>query len=160
MMRAALLALALVACTPPAPAPGPGAPQPAEDRAVGPVRVAGSLPVDVQVIVQEPSGRSVRVAGPLAAEVRRLSGAVVEVWGRPAAGGTIEAAGYEVRSVDGAPVVAGTVERAADGGLQIRRRDGSTVRLAGAPAQFRVGQKVWVQGPSTVQVQTFGVITP
>ncbi|HEX2095347.1 MAG TPA: hypothetical protein VHG28_23325 [Longimicrobiaceae bacterium] len=161
-MRAALLALAVAlgACAPRTPAPGPGAPQTAEDRVVGTVRVTGSLPVDVQVNVQEPGGRFVRVTGPLAAEVRRLSGAVVEVWGRPAAGGAIEAAGYEVRSVDGAPVVMGMVERAAEGGFQLRRRDGSVVRLTGATSQLRVGQKVWVQGASTVQVQSYGVITP
>ncbi len=151
------LGLALAACAPVQSAPA-GSPGGAADRAVGTVRVVGSAPLP-QVVVNEPGGRSVRVTGPLAAEVRRLGGAEVEVWGR-ASGGAIEAAGYDVRSVEGRPVVAGTVERAPDGGLQLRRRDGGTVRLSGTVAELRPGQKVWVQGASTVQVATWGVISP
>lgn len=155
---ALLLTFALAACAPRAAAPSPGA-EPAPERMTGVVRVVGSEPVNVQVVVQEPSGRSVRVDGPLAAELRRLSGVEVEVWGRPAARQGLEVAGYEVRSVDGAPVQVGGVERAPDGGLQLRTASG-VVRLAGGASALKPGQKVWVQGPATVQVQSFGVIRP
>jgi hypothetical protein len=57
-------------------------------------------------------------------------------------------------------VVTGVVEQGPDGQLQLRTDDGRVVRLTGGAAHLRVGQKVWVQGPQTVQVQTFGVIRP
>jgi hypothetical protein len=121
--------------------------------------VVGSAPVNVRVQVRPDAGPPVYVTGPLAAEVRRLGGARVEVRGRRVAGGELEVADYEVVSVEGRPVEQGTVERAPDGGLQLRRKDGGTVRLQGGTQQLRPGQKVWVQGPETVTVQTYGIIT-
>ncbi|MDQ3388968.1 MAG: hypothetical protein M3483_05630 [Gemmatimonadota bacterium] len=153
-----IASLGLAACAPQTPPPvDTGGPQ--ELRARGVVRVVGSAPVNVQVVVHEPSGRSLRLDGPLAAEVGRLSGAEVEVWGDSAPRQGIEVTGYELHSVDGAPATVGVVERAADGGLLLRTATG-VMRLSGGVGELRPGQKVWVQGPGTVQVQTYGVIRP
>jgi hypothetical protein len=152
---ARVLALAaLAACTPPAGAPASG-----PEHLAGRVAVVGSAPVNVRVALQTDDGRSVYLAGPLTAELRALGGAQVEVEGRMA-GGAFEARGYRIRSVDGRPVLMGTVEAAPGGGLQLRLDDGSAVRLAGGADRLRAGQKAWVQGPTQVLVQTFGVIVP
>ncbi|HEU0053881.1 MAG TPA: hypothetical protein VFQ39_11925 [Longimicrobium sp.] len=163
MRRLALLACAvLVACAPrPGAAAGgdPGSDRAAQaERVVGVVSVVGSAPMNVRVQVRPDAGPPVYLAGPLLAEVRRLGGARVEVRGRRAAGGELEVADYDVVSVDGRPVRQGTVERAPDGGLQLRLKSGETVRLQGGTQQLRPGQKVWVQGPGSVTVQTYGII--
>jgi hypothetical protein len=158
-----VLALVASACTRPAPAPGPAA-LPSEAAGAGTVqvtgtlRVVGSAPVNSQVVVQKDDGPGMEITGPLRAELAQLSGAVVEVTGR-VRGTALEAEEYTIRSVDGAPVVMGVVERGATA-LQLRVPDGSVVALRGATGQFRVGQKVWVQGPRTVEVQSYGLIQP
>jgi hypothetical protein len=161
-----LLSLAMAGCTPqngePNSAPSP---QAGADTAMirGTVAVVGSAPLNVAVLVRGANGESSRVEGPLAEEIQRLSGAEVEVWGvrqaDPMYGSSLRATSYAVRTVGGSPVLTGTVERAGDGQLQLRLEDGRVMRLAGA-TQLRPGQKVWVQGPATVQVQSFGVIRP
>ena len=159
-----MLILAAAACTSPAPQPPASMP---DSQAVGGVvligvpRVVGSAPVNTRLVLADASGRQTEVVGPLAPEIRQLDGAQIEVSGRMTRG-SLEASGYRIRSVDGRPVEMGTVERSPDGGVQLRKADGSVVRLTGAASQLRVGQKVWVQGPTTaaVQVQTFGVINP
>ena len=170
-MRGALLlaCAALVACTrpeaaDPAPdgaAPPSGAAEAAaaqEERVVGRLAVVGSAPVNVRVTVQPDRGGPVYLAGPLLGELRALGGARVELRGRRS-GGELVVADYQVVSVDGRPVEMGTVERAPGGGLQLRRRDGGVVQLQGGVQQLRPGQKVWVQGPSSVTVQSYGIIT-
>ncbi len=157
-----LLGFLLAACSPspqPMQTPAPLAGDGEETSVTGTVRVVGSAPVNVQTVLQEGDAPSVRVTGPLTGEIERLSGARVTVWGR-IAGGAVEAERYEVVSVDGRPVVTGVVERAPGGGLQLRTDRGEVLRLDGADAHLRVGQKVWVQGPATVQLQSFGVIRP
>jgi hypothetical protein len=114
---------------------------------------------DVRVVVAPATGRTVEVRGPLREEIRRLSGAEVAVYG-PRENDTIGATDYQVRAVDGAPVIVGTVEEAPDGGLQLRTDRGDIVRIEGVEAAVRVGQKVWLQGPSTMRVQSYGVIRP
>lgn len=152
---AALLLLALAACTPAATRGG-------GDVLTGRVGLAGSAPMDVRVRLQPAEGPSVWVDGPLRAEIGRLSGAEVEVRGRLDAG-TFTADRYRIVSVDGRPVVTGRVESDALG-LWLRTDDGRTVRLGSVPREIRAGQRVWVQGPGDpteqVQVQTFGIITP
>lgn len=161
---ALLAAVAVVACAPrndevPAPGSGGGAAVQEDSRVVGQVSVVGSAPMNVRVVVRpDGGGPPVAVTGPLAEEVRRLGGARVEVRGRRS-GAEIEASDYDVVSVDGRPVVQGVVERAPDGTLQLRRRDGATVRLQGGTDPLRPGQKVWIQGPTTISVQTYGVIS-
>jgi hypothetical protein len=157
MRRAALLlTLALAACTPAATRGG-------GDVLAGRVALAGSAPADVRVTLHPARGPSVWIDGPLRAEIGRLTGAQVEVRGRLNAG-TFTADGYRIVSVDGRPVLMGTVEAAEGGGLRLRTDDGRTVRLGSPPPEIRVGHKVWVQGPGDpavqVQVQTFGVIAP
>lgn len=162
MTRPALVlaVAALAGCTPPAANAG-GEPE----RLAGRLAVVGSAPVNVRLSLRIADGRSVYVTGPAAAELRALAGAEVEVEGRME-GGAFQASGYRIRSVDGRPVLAGTVEAAPGGGLQLRLEDGSAVRLGGGADRLRAGQKVWVQGPvqaqgpRQVQVQTFGVIVP
>lgn len=163
-MKAPLATLALAAlaaaCTPAPPPAGAAAAQAGDTTLVGQVAVVGSMPVNARVVVQ-PDGRpALRVAGPLARELGSLSGARVRVRGR-AAGDSVAVSAYEIVSVNGEPVHFGVVERAPGGALRLRRADGTTVDLLGpAAAQFRPGQKIWVQGPGSVQVQVFGVVTP
>jgi len=134
---------------------------PGQARLVGAVTVTGSAPMNVRVTLRPDSASSVFLDGPLAPELRRLSGARVEIWGRREAD-AVQVSGYRIVSVDGAPVWMGTVERQGDG-LALRLQDGSLIRLRYPPAELQPGRKVWVQGPAAraeVSVQTFGVISP
>jgi hypothetical protein len=130
----------------------------------GTVAVVGSAPVDVAVIIRGADGESSRIDGPLAEEIGRLAGADVEVTGirerDPRYVQAVHADRYVIRAVDGRPVITGMVEEAPDGRLQLRTEDGTVIRLVNGPDQFRPGQKVWIQGSATVQVQSFGVIRP
>ena len=156
MRTLVLIAVVLAGCTRPASVPpADGAAQ--EERVIGVPASVGSAPMNVRTVIAAEGGGSVSVTGPLAAEIRALSGARVEVRGRRAADRTLVASDYDVLSVNGRPVLMGIVERATDGTLQLRTRTG-VVRLQGAPAAFRPGMKVWVQGPGSVTVQTYGVI--
>jgi hypothetical protein len=146
--------LASAACTPP-PANGPAG----VDTLRGRTAVVGSAPMNVRVALQAEDGRSIYLTGPLTDELGRLSGAELEIHGRMN-GSEMEPTSYRVVSVDGRPALVGVVETAPGGGLQLRLEDGSAVRLGGGAGDLRPGQKVWVQGPSQVQVQTFGVIAP
>ena len=160
-MRFLLIAVVLLsACTPPNSQRPANVPD-SQTVLIGVPRVVGSAPMNVQLVLQDERGRSTQITGPLAAEIQRLDGARVQVWGQMV-GQAFQPSGYQVLSVDGRPVEMGIVERAPDGGVQLRRADGQIVRLAGAASQLRVGQKVWIQGPTTtaVQVQTYGVISP
>ena len=126
---------------------------------VGEVQLTGSEPV-VMVTVRTESGREVIVTGVLRAELRNLSGAVVAVQGKSAAGSDFEVQSYEVRSIEGEePSVGVLVER--DGDIWL---DGDgQVRLVEVPArlQTQIGAKVWILGRSVdggLHPQTFGVI--
>lgn len=156
MRTLVLMAVVLAGCTRPASVPPAGGAQ--EERVIGVPASVGSAPMNVRTVVAAEGGESVYVTGPLAGEIRSLSGARVEVRGRRAADRTLVASDYDVLSVNGRPVFMGVVERASDGTLQLRTRNGGTVRLQGAPAAFRPGMKVWVQGPGSVTVQTYGVM--
>jgi hypothetical protein len=151
-----------IACAGPASAPGPtprttnGA---ASEWVVGEVRVVGSMPVDVRTVIAPAEGPTVEVRGPLRDEIRRLSGAEVAVFGFRT-DGTIEVLEYRIRSVDGAAVFAGVVEESSDGSLTLRTDRGEILRIEGAGGEVRAGQKVWLQGPATVRVQSYGVIRP
>lgn len=166
MRRAALLLAAVVgaACAPtPPPADtatvgGATMTRSGEAELTGQVAVVGSAPMNTQVVVQTDRG-SIRVEGPLRDEIRALSGARVTVHGRMARD-QITPTHYRVVSVDGRPVLFGTVTRAADGTLALQLEDGSTVALQGATTPFRPGQKIWVQGPASVRVQVFGIVKP
>ncbi len=157
MRAAGVLALGVAlsggACTPPANGPA------GVDTLRGRTAVVGSAPINTQVALQAADGRSITLVGPLSAELGRLAGAELEVEGR-VSGAQMEPTAYRVVSVDGRAALVGVVETAPGGGLQLRLDDGSAVVLGGGTGALRAGQKVWVQGPSQLQVQTFGVIVP
>lgn len=159
MRRASLLAALLIAAAGCAPAAAGGAGAAEDARLTGRVALSGSAPMNAGVSLHPAQGPSVWLAGPLAGELARLAGAQVEVVGR-LGGGTLTADAYRVVSIDGRPALVGTVQAAPGGGLQLRMEDGTVVRLGEAPGALRPGQKVWVQGPGQVQVQTYGVIAP
>ncbi len=135
------------------------------DRVTGTVRVVGSAPVNVQVVVQPDDGQAVRVAGPMAAEIQRLSGARVEIRGRlesapdPMVSRQLQVESYEILSVNGEPVTTGTVVGHEGNWTLLRLASGEVVYLAGPPERFRAGQKIWIQGPAARIVQTYGVLT-
>ncbi|HEX8362880.1 MAG TPA: hypothetical protein VF613_22340 [Longimicrobium sp.] len=155
MRTLVLLALALAACTRPSSVPPAGA---QEERVVGVPASVGSAPMNVRVLLTPERGEGLYVTGPLAGEIRSLSGARIEVRGRRGANRTLEATGYDVLTVNGRPATMGMVERGPDGGLQLRMRDGKTMRLQSPPSEFRPGMKVWVQGPGSITVQTYGIV--
>lgn len=162
-----LAALALMACAPRQPeapdsAPAPSAAQ--EDRVVGTLSVVGSTPVNDRVVLQPGEGGSIQLVGPLSEELRQLSGAQVALRGPmepapdPLADRQIRVVDYEILAVDGEPVISGTVEGRSGDWLLLRTSSGELVYLAGATAELRPGQKVWVQGPRGLIVQSFGVL--
>ncbi len=133
----------------------------------GTIQVVGSAPVNVQVVLQPEAGPAMRVVGELAGEVARLGSATVTVRGRvspspdPIVAREIEATGYQIVAVNGAPVIVGEVVSVdASGNARLRTEDGGEVMVTGAPASFRVGQKVWIQGPRSVTVQSYGTLRP
>lgn len=158
--------LVLAACGAPRAAESDGAPRPdTGDALVGEIRVVGSAPVNVQVVLQPESGRAVRIAGPLRGEIEQLAGARLAVRGPmgpspdPMVSREVEVTGYDILSVDGRPVTVGTVEGRTAGWTLLRTASGELVHLAGAPESLRIGQKVWVQGPAARVVQSYGVLT-
>jgi hypothetical protein len=169
-MRVASIAacvLLLTACAPPVEHPDSiPSPNSSEQSVRGTVRIVGSAPMNVQVVLQPPSGRALRLTGPLVGELERLSGAEVAVRGRvrpapdPMVDRQIEAAGYDIVAVNGRPVVSGEIVAREGGFVRMRTPQGDEVLLSGAPEQFRVRQKVWVQGPASVVVQSYGVVRP
>jgi hypothetical protein len=151
--------VASAGCVAPAPAPPAAASSTqAGDSLAGTLRIVGSAPVNVRVVIQSAAG-STNVVGPAAEELRRLAGAEVTLAGR-SEGGAFVATGYRVRSIDGRPVTLGTVEGPEGPYLRLRTADGEIVYLVSAPDELRPGQKVWVQGPRGVIVQSFGTVRP
>lgn len=161
MMIPVALFLVLLAGCAPSPKPADSAAvvqgQPRDTTVVGSLRTVGSGPMDVRVVLQDTLERSWWVEGAPAGELRTLAGTTVEVRGR-ADGRTLHVTGYTLRGVDGRHAEIGTVERAPDGGLRLRTEDGRLIQLIGGAQHLRPGQKVWVQGPETLQVQRYGVI--
>src|SRR5215217_3394230 len=141
-----LLIVASAGCVAPSPAPSTVAGDATAGGSVaGTLRVVGSAPVNVRLVIQS-AGGSAGVGGPLADELRRLAGAEVTLTGRRE-GGSFIASDYRVRSIDGRPVTLGTVEAAEGDYLRLRTTEGELVYLVAAPGELRPGQKVWVQGP-------------
>jgi hypothetical protein len=140
----------------------------AEER-VGKVVVSGSEGATFVTLQSEGRG-PLRLQGDLAAELRRLSGAMVRVAGHSAGGPTggpagVFGTGFDVRSYE---IVAIDGERPHVGRVVVRGGESllaaaDTVRLVGAPADLtaRPGSKVWVVGRHTasgIEVQSYGVI--
>jgi hypothetical protein len=164
----AVALLILFGCVPQAELPE-SAPAPAasgSDRVVGTVRIVGSAPVNVQVVLQPESGGPVRLVGPLLPELERLAGLEIAVSGRlerssdPLTERQMQASGYQILRVNGEPAVWGEIVSLSGSWARLRTDSGEELMLSGAPSSFRVGQRVWVQGPQTIAVQTFGTIRP
>lgn len=174
---ALLTMLILAACNAPTPESGPvpneadaaaetghaptweEVPDTSATRRTGTIRVVGSAPVSVDVVVRDDDGNSTVLEGPLRDELRNLSGTRVEVTGRPGSR-AMEVTDYRVISVDGRPVMTGVVEREGDGDAWLTTEDGRRFRLSGAVDHLEDGAKVWVQGEGTVRVRTSGRISP
>jgi hypothetical protein len=119
----------------------------------------------VMVVVRPADGDPVRVQGPLAAEVSRLTGATVALSGEVRSEGAwrvIEPTSYDILAIDGQKPHVGTllVE-----GTEVRLESDSSLRLDGAPEALRRerGAKVYVIGPArdgAISVMSFGVIRP
>jgi hypothetical protein len=132
----------------------------------GEVQIVGSTPVNVQVVLQRERGGAVRLVGPLAEELANLSGAHVEVQGEvatspdPLIDRQVTVTGYDVVSVNGRPVVLGEIVEVTGDRALLRTAGGEEIHVVGVPGSFRVGQKVWVQGPQSVLMQSYGTIRP
>lgn len=165
-VASALVALAFLAACSPRLEPADSVPRPADvmETASGVVRVVGSAPVNTQVVLESSDGRRLRLVGDFRDELSRLAGITVSVSGRgaaatdPLADWEIEVASYEIGMVEGRGVMVGEIVQVERGEAQLRTGNGDIVLLTGIPNEFRVGQKVWVQGPATVVVQSFGVL--
>ena len=154
-----LLIVASAGCVAPAPAPRAAtSSEQARDSLAGTLRVVGSAPVNVRLVIQTEAGTTT-VGGPVAEELRRLGGAEVTLTGR-SEGSAFVATGYRIRSIDGRAATLGTVEGAEGPYLRLRTTEGEIVYLVSAPEQLEPGQKVWVQGPRGVIVQSFGTVRP
>ena len=130
----------------------------------GPVTSTGTEGMRM-VNLRADDGSSVGLVGDLAAELARLSGAVVTVRGNDApapADRGLEVTEYEVVSVNGETPSVGVLERR-DGVYWLGGVPG--LQLLGVPDALAqaVGAKVWVTGsssPDGLTVQSYGIIRP
>ena len=141
----------------PAAAPTPTAAG-AAGSVAGTLRLVGSSPVNIRLVVQD-AGGSKTITGPLREELRRLAGAEVVLYGRVEGGGVVPT-DYRIRAIDGRPVTMGVVEAISGDHARMRTSEDEILYLVTEGDEFTVGQKVWVQGPPAVIVQTYGIIRP
>ncbi|HJU64245.1 MAG TPA: hypothetical protein VJ596_01150 [Gemmatimonadaceae bacterium] len=148
---------------PPSPAPTPPPrttpPGTARDSARGVVRIVGSLPVNVSVVLTpEGSTSAIRLSGDGAATLRQLGGVEVVVRGTRTASGEFDVASFTVRSVNGDPAVDGVL--VVDGGGLAIDTDGGRRRVSNPPDALRelVGARVWITGSLDRGPNMFGVI--
>lgn len=119
----------------------------AEERvAEGTIRQVGSAPNAVTRI--ETVDGPIVVVGPLGLEIARAAGAVARVHGTASASGasdTIQAARYELVSVDGLRPLVGNLDLR-DGSVVLETKDGRQVELLGGSDRMRAaaGSKVWI----------------
>lgn len=157
-----LAAAALAGCGGSSP-PDDGSPAVAPpDSVTGTVRRVGSTPFSRTVVEGDDT---VTVTGPLEDEVSRLSGARVRVRGEISTGQypgpTLEAAAYEILSVDGERPDVGLLR--ADGeGLYLEREGRESLRLRAVTSglEGRVGAKVWVVTGEDGVVRRYGILRP
>ncbi|MGH7444323.1 MAG: hypothetical protein ACREKM_05580 [Longimicrobiales bacterium] len=152
--RAAVLAVALVlagsACA---------AQTPVRGRVV--VSSMGPQPLTT---LQVDSGGPLVLEGPLAAELRTLNGASIEVQGArtstPPNGG-IDVERYVILEIAGEAPFVGRLDAS---GTQLTLEDGMTLRLEGLPEPIRTGgaARIWVTGERrgpAIEVRAAGVIS-
>lgn len=161
-----LLVFVLAAACSPRAEPADSIPRPPGDLETvsGVVRVVGSAPANTQVVLETSEGGQTRLVGALRDEMAQLAGIEVSVSGHAAASPDplvdteIEVVSYEIGMVNGRGVTLGEIVQVENRDAQLRTPEGDIIFLTGIPNEFRVGQKVWVQGPSTLVVQSFGVL--
>lgn len=139
-------------------------PAPSETRVEGVAGTMGTEP-ELMIVVRLASGEQVRVNGPLAAEVGRLTGATLGLVGPVQATTpwrTIVPTEYEILAIDGQKPHVGVlrVERG-----EVWLETSPPIRLEGTPDALRAqnGAKVYVLGAlgnAVLVVQSFGVIRP
>lgn len=135
----------------------------AADSITGTVRQVGSTPF-TRVVVEGDTASS-RITGDLEEEIGRLVGARVVVVGTEAEdddgpGPALEAAGYEILSVDGETPRVGTLRHEAGEGYRLATDDGGAVPLRGVPQGLgaRVGARVWIVLGDDGAVQRYGIL--
>ncbi len=159
-----LVALLAAGCAPGGVGAGTG--QSAPETYSGTIQVVGSTPVNVRVVLEREGEAPVGLDGGILPELETLRGARVTVRGRAAESSDpmttrrIEVTDYDILSINGAPVLVGEVIAVENSMARLRTADGVEVLVTGAPRSFRVGQKVWVQGPVEVTVQSYGTLRP
>lgn len=137
-------------------------PTAAPDSITGTVRQVGNTPF-TRIIV-EGDDAALRITGELEEEVGRLVGARVLVVGSRVEGDepgpTLQAAGYEILSVDGATPRVGTLDHEAGEGYRLLAEDGEALPLRGVPDGLgaRVGAKVWIVLGDGGAVQRYGIL--
>lgn len=141
---------------------GPDAAAP--DTIEGTVRQVGNTPFQRTVV--KGGETSATIVGEYQEELVHAVGARVRVWGayrdgdgdRP--GRELEAAGYEILSVDGADPTVGVLHHEPGKGYYVVTEGGREVSLAGVPDGLgaKVGGKVWLVLGENGAVQRYGVL--
>jgi hypothetical protein len=158
MPRLLLLALALVACARGSAAPAGGGAAAGADTLRGTLRITGSEPGVIFVVV-DAAGRHTPLEGDRAL-LERLSGLEVAVEGEAAAGVAFRVARVAVRAVEGVTAVDGVLAR--EGGRDVLVLHDGTRRVVARlpePLRGRTGARVWLAGPLDGDIDSFGVIS-
>ncbi len=135
----------------------------AESPVRGVLFLTGTGPTVVVALLGD-DGSSVTLAGVLRDELRRLSGATVQLSGTRHGEGPMarfDVEGYEVLEIDGEKPAVGILH--ARGDRFSLGEGGASVRLSVVPDGFRqfLGAKLWIIGPRAadgLRVQSYGVI--
>jgi hypothetical protein len=136
----------------------------ASDTVSGRVRQVGNAPF-VRTIIEGES-RSVRIVGPLEAEVAHLVGArvravgVVDSASAQPLGPALRASAYTILSVDGDTPVVGYLRRSEAGEYYLHAEDGSDLSLSFVSRSLaeKVGAKVWVVTNDQGAVTRYGIL--
>jgi len=121
-----------------------------EERCVTGTIASEGLPLGPGVRVRPSGAAEVQLDGPLAANVRLLTGTVARVCGaRPPAGGRLRAESVALVEVEGMPARLGTLTGEGDGWALDVLPSGERVVLRAVPEELRgrAGHVVWVAGP-------------
>lgn len=158
MLRLLLLALALAACARGSAAPAGGGDVAQRDTLRGTLRITGSEPGVVYVVV-DAAARSTELEGDRAL-LERLAGLEVAVEGEAVAGVPFRVVRVAVRAVEGVAAVDGVLAR--EGGRDVLvMHDGTRRPVARLPQALRgrTGARVWLAGPLEGDIDSFGVIS-
>ncbi|MGD8700308.1 MAG: hypothetical protein PVJ43_13515 [Gemmatimonadales bacterium] len=137
-------------------------PEPAEGAATrtGRVRVAGSTPLErVLLEPEEPEATAIEIAGDLRPELKRLTGARVQVTGTTSSSGRLRVSEYAILEISGHKPVVGMLEVEASE-ASVVDAEGGRWRLRDAPAELMAhdGAKVWVVLNTNGVVTGYGIL--